>query len=140
MNWVFGTFISNALLGITVRQNFEEMLPRAGLGSVMLAAGVSKFVIPSYWSGYEPQLLIEILPATARQLMLIGGVLELSLGTLLISGRKTCETALLTAAWLSAITLQLASMEFWALAIRDTGLVFYALTVYMLERAEDSPP
>lgn len=110
----------------------REQLPIHGLGVFILVAGLSKFVIPDFWLGYEPQFIVELLPLTARQLTLAGGGLEALLGLVLLSGRKTFEAASLTAVWLSAITLQVARLGLWDLAIRDLGLVFYAASVALM--------
>jgi uncharacterized membrane protein YphA (DoxX/SURF4 family) len=110
-------------------EDHREMIPAYGLGIFMLVAGLSKFVILDLWLGYEPRFLVELLPATARQLTMLGGLFEASLGLALLSGRKTFYVSLGVAVYLFAITLQLVSFGLWDLAIRDFGLTLYALSV-----------
>jgi hypothetical protein len=107
----------------------KENIPAYSLGSFMIVAGLSKFVIIDFWLGYEPRFLIDLLPATGRQLTMIGGLFEVALGALLLSGEKTFYIALGTSIYLAAITLQLANLGLWDLAIRDFGLTLFALTV-----------
>lgn len=110
----------------------KEMLPAYGLGVFMLVAGISKFVILDVWLGYEPRFLVELLPATARQLTMMGGLFEASLGFALLSGRKTFYIASVTALYLATITFQLINFGLWDLVIRDFGLILYALSVAFL--------
>lgn len=115
------------------RKLSKELFPALSLGIFMLIAGFSKFFILDYWTGYEPQLVIQLVPLTADQLVLAGGLFEALLGAVLVSGKRTKTVSLLTAFYLSLITLQMINLGFWDLAIRDSGLVMYALTVYTVE-------
>jgi hypothetical protein len=107
----------------------RDRLPVYGLGMFLVIAGLSKFLILDFWLGYEPQFIIEILPATVQQLVLAGGVFEAVLGTLLLSGKRTFHLAVLVSLWFLVITFQMVKLGFWDLAIRDLGLTFYALSV-----------
>jgi uncharacterized membrane protein YphA (DoxX/SURF4 family) len=110
-------------------EDHREMIPAYGLGVFMLVAGLSKFVILDLWLGYEPRFLVELVPLTARQLTMLGGLFEASLGLALLSGRKTFHVSLVVAVYLFLITLQLASFRLWDLAVRDFGLMLYALSI-----------
>lgn len=107
----------------------KDRLQTYGLGIFMVVVGLSKFLILDFWTGYEPQFLVELLPMTARQLTLFGGVFEATLGALLLSGKRTFYVASVNSLWLLAITFQMVNFGLWDLAIRDLGLTFYALTV-----------
>lgn len=107
----------------------KDKLPVYGLGLFMLVAGLSKFLILDFWIGYEPQFIIDLLPATARQLTLIGGVFEAGLGVLLLSGKRTFHVASIISLWLLVITFRMAELGLWDLAIRDLGLTFYSLSI-----------
>lgn len=107
----------------------KNKLPVYGLGIFMLIAGLSKFLILDFWMGYEPQFVIDLLPATARQLTLIGGIFEAVLGALLLSGKRTFHTASIISLWLLIITFRMVEIGLWDLAIRDLGLTFYALSI-----------
>lgn len=94
----------------------------------MLAAGISKFFILQYWTGYEPQILVNSLTITAETLTLLGGAFEALIGTWLLSRKKTFYASTITTLWLLAITVQVSRLDFWALAIRDLGLTLYAFS------------
>ena len=102
------------------------------LGLFLLIAGLSKFLILEFWMGYEPRFIVEFLPLAARQITLMGGVFEAFLGMILISGRKTFYTALITTIWIIAMTLQMLRLGLWDMAIRDIGLVFFAISVALM--------
>lgn len=110
----------------------RDQLPVYGLGIFMLVAGLSKFVILDFWLGYEPQFIVDLLPMTARQLTLVGGVFETVLGVLLISGKRTFYVASVTSLWLLIITVQMARFGLWDLAIRDLGLTLYAVSIALM--------
>lgn len=107
----------------------KDRLPTYGLGIFMVVVGLSKFLILDFWVGYEPQFLVELLPMTARQLTLFGGIFEATLGASLLSGKRTFYAASVTSLWILSITFQMMRFGLWDLAIRDLGLTFYALTV-----------
>jgi hypothetical protein len=111
-----------------------ERLPHLGLAALMLLAGASKFLMPALWTGFEPRILVELLGISSTQLMLAGGSLEIALGITLIRPETRKISALITAAWLAAITLRTVQLGAYSIAIRDFGLVIYAATVYLIER------
>jgi uncharacterized membrane protein len=113
----------------------KEELPIIGLGIFMLAAGISKFLILQYWTGYEPQILVNALPLTAETMTLLGGVFEALLGLWLLTQKKTFYASSITTLWLLAITIQVSRLGLWDLAIRDLGLTLYALSVAVNRRS-----
>lgn len=106
------------------------------LGLFLFIAGASKFVALGLWTGYEPRMVVEMLPLTADQLTLTGGAFETVLGIGLLVNRKTEIFAALSTIWLSAITVQMARIGLWDLVIRDLGLVFFSLVVLMQLNSE----
>lgn len=118
------------------KTEYSNYVPAFGLGVLMLLAGISKFIIPEYWTGYEPQLLLQLAPFTADQLLLIGGFIETSLGLALLVREKVSIVSLVVGVWIASITLQMARLGLWDLAIRDLGLTFYALSVHLFSRTE----
>lgn len=110
----------------------REELPMIGLGIFMLTAGISKFFIIQYWTGYEPQILVKALPLTAETMTLLGGVFEALLGLWLLTQKKTFYASSLTTLWLLAITVQVSRLGLWDLAIRDLGLTLYALSISLM--------
>jgi hypothetical protein len=119
---------------VTRFEDFGEKFPVIGLGVFILIAGASKFIIPEYWTGYEPRILLETVPLAAEQFILLGGAFESFLGLMLITRKKASAASLITAFWLSAILIQLIRLQLWDLAIRDLGLTFYAFSVYILQK------
>lgn len=111
-----------------------DNFPVLSLGFFISVAGLSKFVVPEYWTGYEPQIVKQLVPLSAENLMLTGGVFELVLGLMLIARRKVEHVSAILVLWLAAITVQLTRLGLWDLAIRDLGLTLYALSVYLIEK------
>lgn len=109
----------------------KERLPEYGLAALMLLAGASKFLMPSLWAGFEPQILVQALNLSAEQLMYAGAALEIALGATILYKKSRKTAALLTVIWLSAITIRTLQVGAYSIAIRDFGLVMYALTVYL---------
>lgn len=108
-----------------------EKLPERGLAALMISAGVTKFVMPGLWTGFEPQIIVELLNVTSQQLMYAGGAFEAALGLAIIYEDTREPASLLTTAWLAAITLRALQLGAYSIAILDFGLVMYAVTVYL---------
>lgn len=104
-------------------------IPSYLLGIFFLVAGLSKLVILEYWTGYEPAILVNLLPLTSDQFTLAGGIFEALIGFGLLLERKKIHMTAIATLWLTAITLQVARIGLWDLAIRDIGLVFFAISV-----------
>ena len=109
----------------------ENYIPYYLLGIFFIIAGLSKFVILEYWTGFEPAIIVDTLPFAADQLTLAGGVFETLIGIGLLLKRKTIYVTGIAALWLTAITLQVGRLGLWDLAIRDIGLVFYAFSLVL---------
>ncbi len=100
-----------------------------GLALVVFLAGASKFFMPLLWTGFEPQWLQSLLPLTSEQFVYLTGGAETLLGLALASKRKTRLVASVICLWLLGITLTVASMGMWTIALRDLGLVVLAYYV-----------
>lgn len=113
-------------------------LPIYLLGIFFLIAGLSKFVILEYWTGYEPAILVNVMPFTADQLTLAGGVFEALIGVGLVLKRKKRYMTAIATLWLTGITVQVTRIGLYDLAIRDLGLMFFAISalVYTLNNFE----
>jgi uncharacterized membrane protein len=98
-----------------------------GLALIPLLSGVTKFVMPGLWQGYEPELVRMIL--APETFMVISGVVETALGVALLTRKRTEVFASVTAVWLLAITVQVTRLGIYDIAIRDLGLTMYALSV-----------
>jgi uncharacterized membrane protein len=108
---------------------YRDQAMRYGLATVMALAGLSKFLLPELWVGYEPRLIVNLLPLTAEQLMYAGGFVEAAMGASLFLEYRVRATASLVCLWLLAITASVASMQLWTIALRDLGLLVLAYAV-----------
>lgn len=117
--------------------DFRDQFMLYGLALVFLLVGLTKFVNPQMWSGYEPQIIASLFSDTAL-FVIISGVMEVSIGILLVLRKKTVQVAALSTLWLAAITVQMANLNIWDVAIRDLGLTAYALTVMLNEIKRDT--
>lgn len=117
-----------------------EDVPYYLLGIFFIVAGLSKFVILEFWAGFEPAIIVDTLPFAADQLTLAGGVFEALIGVGLILRRKTVYFTAAATLWLTAITVQVARLGFWDLAVRDIGLIFYAFSLALYEHLEEDLP
>ncbi len=100
-----------------------------GLALVFLLAGVSKFVDPGLWLGFEPGFLKSLLSLTSKQFVFMTGALEAALGVLLATRYRQRLVASFATLWLLGITVTVASMGMWTIALRDFGLVALAYVV-----------
>lgn len=111
----------------------RNTIGRHGLALLFLLAGGTKFVMPGLWQGYEPQMIVSLLPLTAEHLMLLGGVFELLLAVGLLFRRTALHASIISTFWLLGVTVQVTRLGLHDLAIRDLGLTFYALYVALNE-------
>ncbi len=100
-----------------------------GLALVFLLAGLSKFVMPELWSGFIPRWLYQSLPLMESHLSYGAAVFEVAAGALLALRWKPRLVASAMAVWLAGITVTVASMQLWTIALRDFGLTALAYKV-----------
>jgi uncharacterized membrane protein len=111
----------------------KNKVPAILLGVFFLVAGLSKFVMLELWMGYEPRILINMLPVASREITVAGGALETLIGAGLLLRERTKYFSAAATAWMAAITVQVARLQLYDIAIRDVGLFFYALSVLIYE-------
>ena len=97
-----------------------------------IAFGLDKFVeVLTEWDGYLAPWINDIVPGDAHQAMLAVGVIEIVAGIAVAIAPR--YGALLVAAWLAGIIVNLVSMgEFYDVALRDFGLLVGALALAAL--------
>ncbi len=97
-----------------------------------IAFGLDKFAeILTEWDGYLAPWINDIVPGDAHQAMLVVGVIEIVAGVAVAVMPR--YGALLVAAWLAGIMVNLVSMgEFYDVALRDFGLLIGALALAVL--------
>lgn len=109
---------------------YREFVMLYGLAFIALAAGISKFTHPGLWIGFEPQWLRSLLGfLTNTQSIYLAGGAETVAGALLAYRYRIRLVASLLAVWLLTITVMVASLGLWTIALRDLGLVFLAYAV-----------
>ncbi len=110
-------------------------ISRAGLGSMILLAGVHKLLAPEAWALYVVDWLAPWLVVSPVTFMLINGVLEVGFGAAILADRYTAVAAAVAAVSLTATVGYLAVVAvthdglFVDVLIRDVGLAGLAWAV-----------
>lgn len=107
---------------------------RAGLGVVILAAGLHKFVAPGAWAVYMAPLFAQRWPVGLDLTMVVFGATELPVGLALIADRWTTVAAAIVAVSMLGTVGNLAiawvqTGQFGDTLIRDFGLFVLATGV-----------
>ena len=99
-----------------------------------IAFGLDKFVgLLADWEEYLAPWVADLLPGDASQLMLVVGVVEVLAGLAVALAPRW--GALLVAAWLGGIVVNLVSMQAYLdVALRDVGLLAGAVALALLAR------
>lgn len=102
-----------------------------------IAFGLDKFAeVLTEWDRYLAPWIDDIVPGTAHQAMLAVGVIEIVAG--LVVAIIPRYGALLVAAWLAGIIVNLVSMgDYYDVALRDFGLLVGALALAALAFGRD---
>jgi uncharacterized membrane protein len=108
---------------------YKDQVMLYSLAAVAVLAGVSKFVYPQLWMGFEPAWLTSILPLSSTQFVYATGAIETVLGVLLAIRWRTWQVATVVTVWLAGITITVASMCIWTIALRDFGLTALSYSV-----------
>jgi uncharacterized membrane protein YphA (DoxX/SURF4 family) len=102
---------------------------RLTYGLIPIIAGVDKFTnLLVDWSGYLSPFATELLPVGATTFMYAVGIIEIIAGILVLS-RFTRLGAFVVSAWLAAIALNLVTMGYYDIAVRDVGLAVGAFAL-----------
>lgn len=104
-----------------------------GLAALFLLAAAAKTLDPGPWAAYLPGWATALVPLESTTLMHVASVGEAAIGIALALRYRTALAAGLGAAWLAGITVAVASLGIWDIAIRDLGLVLFALGVALNE-------
>ena len=97
-----------------------------------IAFGLDKFAeVLTEWDKYLAPWINDLVPGSAHDAMLAVGVIEVVAGLVVLVAPR--YGALLVAAWLGGIILNLVTMgEFYDVALRDFGLLVGALALFLL--------
>jgi uncharacterized membrane protein YphA (DoxX/SURF4 family) len=116
---------------------------RAGLGLLILLAGVHKLFAPAAWAQYVVGWLAPWLVVTPVAFMLGNGVLEVAFGAAILADRYTAVAAAVAAVSLTATVGYLAVVAvthgglFVDVLIRDVGLAALAWAVLVASLREE---
>jgi uncharacterized membrane protein YphA (DoxX/SURF4 family) len=115
---------------------------RVGLGVVILAAGLHKFIAPSAWAVYMAPLFADRWPIGLDLTMVIFGVTELPVAAALLADRWTTIAAAIVAVSMLGTVGNLAiawaqTGEFADVLIRDFGLFVLATGVTLWSAGDE---
>ncbi len=114
-------------------EKYSKPILRIVMALVFLYFGFSQMYNPDAWTGFVPQKLIDISPFTANNLVMMNAMLELSLGIFLILGLYTRFSSLVLSLHLFGISFSIIPTSL-PLAVRDFGLAFATLVVFLNEK------
>ena len=109
---------------------------RFGLGLAAFLAGLDKFVgLLADWPGYVAPVVAAMLPVSPETFMLIVGVVEMAVGTAILT-RWTREGGWVAMAWLLLIAGNLVlTGRFFDVAVRDVEMAIAAFALVRLTEA-----
>ncbi|KUH92764.1 DoxX family membrane protein [Mycobacterium sp. IS-3022] len=115
------------------------LLLRIGFTALPILMGLDKFTnLLTDWEGYLAPWIVDLIPLTAHQTMLIVGVIEIVAGVAVAV--KPRYAAYVVALWLAGIIVNLVSYSgFYDVALRDFGLLVGALALGWLASVYDTP-
>jgi hypothetical protein len=101
-------------------------------GLVPLLAGLDKFFnLLTDWEKYVSPLVASLVPLSTSTLLAVVGVVEIVVGLMVLT-RWPRLGALIAAAWLVLIALQLVTMGLFDIAVRDLAMAVGAYTLARL--------
>jgi uncharacterized membrane protein YphA (DoxX/SURF4 family) len=108
-------------------------------GVVPIVAGLDKFTnLLVDWSKYLPAWFASALPMSPHAFMMIVGIIEIVAGLIVLS-KWTRVGAVIVAAWLVAIALNLIAAGFYDIAVRDLSMAVGAWSLYRLTAPSFEP-
>jgi uncharacterized membrane protein YphA (DoxX/SURF4 family) len=108
-------------------------------GVVPIVAGLDKFTnLLVDWSKYLPAWFSSALPMSPHAFMMIVGIIEIVAGLIVLS-KWTRVGAVIVAAWLVAIALNLIVAGFYDIAVRDLSMAVGAWSLYRLTAPSYEP-
>lgn len=109
-------------------KKYSPMILRVGMAIVAIWFGTQELLNPGVWTGYIPESIVNITNMNANLLVNLNGAFEVIFGLALFFGIKTRITAMLLMIHMFDITY---IVGYNALGIRDLGLAFGLLSVFM---------
>lgn len=109
-----------------VKNDFDVLILRVGLGLVFLYAGTASLQDPTSWIGFVPQFVSLIMPREV--FLMLHAIFELALGIGLIAGIRTHVLSILAFFSLLSILILFGIDD---VTFRDFGLAAMALALFV---------
>ena len=109
-------------------KTYSPTVLRIGMAVIAVWFGSQELLYPQMWTNYIPDSIVSISGLNANFLVHMNGAFELIFGIALLLGIKTRVTALFLTLHMFDITYV---VGYGALGIRDLGLAFGLLAVFM---------
>ena len=134
-------FADRALAG---RPDLAPTILRVGLGLVILAAGLHKFVAPGAWAVYLAPLFADRWPVGLDLTMVVFGATEVPVGLALLADRWTTLAAAIVAVSMlgtlgNLLIAWVQTGQFGDTIVRDFGLLVLATGVALRSASADEP-
>ncbi len=98
-------------------------------GLIPIAAGADKFFnLLTQWPRYVAPSLAHLSPVSPQGLMYVAGVVEIVAGLAILLSPWTRTFALIVAAWLAGIALNLIAGGYYDIAVRDLAMAVAAFS------------
>ena len=121
------------------RVNLSWHLLKITYGLLFIVAGIDKFFnLIVDWSKYVNLSVLSIIPLELKMLLLLVGLGEIALGILILFPKWTQKAACMSSLWLGIIALNLFSLKYYDIAIRDIVMAIGALALSILTKARQS--
>ena len=109
-----------------LRKEHAPAIARVALGLVFLLFGIDQLLHPTLWTAWIPDWTTAML--AAENLVFMNGLLDLTLGILLLIGLFTKIAAAIGALHLAGILVHVGYND---IGIRDLGLLILAISIFL---------
>lgn len=113
------------------------VIMRFAVGSMFLWFGLHKILHPIAWYARLPEFLSDLLPGPWSWAIVVAGLIEATVGVLLVSGRFVREAAAVAFLFLLAFFLPIGADD---LTVRDAGLMGACLALFVYANAKSRRP
>lgn len=107
-------------------KNYATAIIRISLALILLWFGIDEILNPQNWFGYIPAWLSSVLPFSLNTFIILNGIFEIIIGSLLLIGFYTRIIAFIAALHLFFITIAVGYNE---VGVRDFGLTMMAISL-----------
>ena len=107
-------------------KDYSVFIVRIGLALVLLWFGFDEIINSENWFGFIPTWIVSIIPFSLKTFIVINGIFEIIVGSLLLIGFFTRVVAIISAFHLLSIALAVGYND---IAVRDFGLSLMAISL-----------